>query len=329
MKPRSHTPQTSKSGIHPRNKNSHRYDFPTLIALYPELGQFVFTNTYGKETIDFSNPAAVRTLNTVLLRHHYHIAFWELPPDHLCPPIPGRADYLHHLADLLASCNDGVIPAGNRVAVLDIGVGANCIYPLIGQAEYGWKFVGSDTDLSAIGSAQRILEGNNIPADTIELRQQTDFTLFFRNIIKPDEYFDATICNPPFHSTIEQATTGTRRKWKNLGVKKSSQTDLNFGGKHHELLYPGGEQKFIQGLVTESIAFAENVFWFSTLVSKQSILSLMYKELEKISPKLIQTVNMSQGQKKTRFVAWTFHDNNAQRDWKRKRWNTEKTNVDR
>src|SRR3546814_1857048 len=35
-------------------------------------------------------------------------------------PVPGRADYVHLLADLLASHNEGTIPRGAAVKVLDI-----------------------------------------------------------------------------------------------------------------------------------------------------------------------------------------------------------------
>jgi 23S rRNA (adenine1618-N6)-methyltransferase len=101
---------------------------------HPELGQFVIINPYGKESIDFANPDAVRVFNRALLKAFYGIAHWDIPADYLCPPVPGRADYVHFLADLLASVNDGKIPRGSIVRVLDIGMGANCVYPLIGHA---------------------------------------------------------------------------------------------------------------------------------------------------------------------------------------------------
>jgi 23S rRNA (adenine1618-N6)-methyltransferase len=55
------------------------------------------------------------------------------PANYLCPPIPAVADYLHYLADLLADGSGGV-PRGIKVRALDVGVGANCIYPLLGHA---------------------------------------------------------------------------------------------------------------------------------------------------------------------------------------------------
>ena len=141
----SHTPpHTSrlKSGLHARNRHRSRYDFPLLVKEHPELSRFVRVNEYDDESIDFADPAAVRSLNKALLKLYYGITHWDIPENYLCPPIPGRADYIHHVADLLRSCNNSVIPRGTSVTVLDIGVGANCIYPIIGVKEYGWHFVG-------------------------------------------------------------------------------------------------------------------------------------------------------------------------------------------
>jgi hypothetical protein len=109
----------------------------------------VARNRYGTESIDFANPAAVKALNQALLKKFYDIAHWDIPPGYLCPPIPGRADYIHHVADLLAGEHEVAIPRGPSVAVLDIGIGANCVYPIVGCHDYGWQFVGTDIDVFA------------------------------------------------------------------------------------------------------------------------------------------------------------------------------------
>ena len=157
-----------KTGLHPRNPHRGRYDFRQLIACSPELAAFVATNEYGDESIAFADPAAVKALNRALLKLTYGITGWDIPPQYLCPPIPGRADYLHYLADLLAAGNGGIIPRGKSVRVLDIGAGANCIYPLIGHREYGWQFVGTDIDPAALDNAQRILDANSGLSDAID-----------------------------------------------------------------------------------------------------------------------------------------------------------------
>src|SRR5690348_2831615 len=89
-----------KVGLHPRNKHQGRYDFKALISSHPPLHAFVHLNEYGDESIDFANAKAVLALNQALLKHQYEIKHWSIPPGYLCPPIPGRADYIHYAADL-------------------------------------------------------------------------------------------------------------------------------------------------------------------------------------------------------------------------------------
>ena len=107
-----------KSRLHPRSKHRNRYDFEKLIEGFPELEPFVKPNKFGDESIDFSDPKAVVTLNKALLKHHYGIENWLIPEGYLCPPIPGRADYIHHIADLLSESNYGNIPTGGDILVL-------------------------------------------------------------------------------------------------------------------------------------------------------------------------------------------------------------------
>ncbi len=100
--------------LHPRNPHRERYNFKQLIETNPALKPFVRPNAFGDESIDFSNPAAVLMLNKSLLKHFYKIDFWEIPDGYLCPPIPGRADYIHNMADLLSENNSGKIPVEKK-----------------------------------------------------------------------------------------------------------------------------------------------------------------------------------------------------------------------
>ena len=310
-----------KNLLHPRNRNRFRYDFDHLIKNYPELEEFVFTNYYSHKTIDFVNPNAVRALNRVLLKEFYGISYWDIPANYLCPPIPGRADYIHYAADLLASSNHKNIPIGTSISILDIGVGANCIFPLIGNKEYGWCFVGSDIDNAAIASSQNILSSNNISSSTIEIRKQSFPGNIFTGIIQPNEFFDLSICNPPFHKSLKEAEIRTQRKWKNLGFKKEEKPILNFGGQNTELWCEGGEERFVSKMIEESVRFKKSVLWFTTLISKKTSLPTAYKELKKAEAFDIRTIEMAQGQKISRIVAWTFLNETEQKDWRTKRWN--------
>ncbi len=309
-----------KGKLHPRNLHHSRYDFPLLIEDSPALGQFVSPNQYGDLSIDFANPQAVKVLNAALLKHFYGVTDWDIPEGFLCPPIPGRADYIHYLADLLAAEFDGALPRGDKVQLLDIGTGANCIYPLIGQHQYGWHFVASDINPQAIASAQRILQANPQLQACIELRLQTERSQIFPGIIHAGECFDLTLCNPPFHASQKEATAGTRRKLRNLGGNDSAKPQLNFGGQGDELWCKGGEEAFIRKMVNQSIAFSQSVLWFTTLVSKKESLSAVYRALKKVKPASVKTIEMSQGQKRSRFVAWSFFDEDGRKAWAKRRW---------
>ena len=309
-----------KSKLHPRNKHRARYDFKQLVDSCPELAQFVKLNNYNDESIDFFNPEAVKMLNKALLKHDYDIDNWNIPPNYLCPPIPGRADYIHHIADLLGSANHGKIPTGKQIKCLDIGVGANCIYPIIGNKEYAWSFVGTDIDVVVIKSANNILELNPSLQRNIELRLQANPKDIFNGIIQKDEHFDLTICNPPFHASLAEAQSGTVRKLTNLKRKKINTPTLNFGGKNNELWCDGGEERFVRDMILQSKQFASSCFWFSSLISKESNLNSVYKTLTKVKAVEVKTIPMGQGNKISRIVAWTFLNLEQQKNWMNTKW---------
>jgi 23S rRNA (adenine1618-N6)-methyltransferase len=300
-------PTLEKSGLHPRNPHRFRYDFKKLIESCDELAPYVTKNKYGNESVDFANPEAVKTLNRALLIHFYGLTEWDIPNNYLCPPIPGRADYIHHMADLLAIGNNGEIPRGEQVRVLDVGVGANCVYPIIGVKEYGWNFVGSDIDPIAIESAGKLIAQNTVLQGKVELRLQPVSADIFRGIVQPDEHFNLTICNPPFHSSMEEATAATRRKVANLNQGKPIKTIQNFGGQNVELIYQGGEEAFVRRMIQQSARIPNQCDWFSTLISKQDHLPAVYKSLDIARAKEVKTINMAQGQKVSRVVAWRFN----------------------
>ena len=292
---------TTKAKLHPRNLHSEGYDFARLVAQTPELEAFTISNPLGQPTINFQDEAAVRMLNRALLKTHYNIEFWDIPAGYLCPPIPGRVDYIHYLADLLAESNNQEIPRGRQIKALDIGTGASLVYPLTGQSEYGWHFTGVDIDAGALKSAKQICEFNKL---SITLRRQNEPENIFRGVIEAGDAFDVTMCNPPFHSSMEQANKGTQRKWANLG--KGHSQKLNFGGQNAELWCPGGEIKFLARMVEQSMEFADQCLWFTSLVSKKDNLQPLHRILGKAGAADFKVVEMAQGQKKSRFIAWTY-----------------------
>ena len=291
--------ESTKAGMHPRNRFREGYDFQALTAVSPVLKAFVKPNAYGDDSIDYANPLAVKALNQALLRQAYGLQHWDIPAGYLCPPIPGRSDYLHHLADLIE------MRQGPSVRALDVGSGANCIYPLLGACEYGWSFVAAEVDEIAHRWAAKVVSANQAVSGLIECRLQKSPAHCFRGIIQPGEHFDLTMCNPPFHASAAEAAEGTQRKRRHLGLKKAA---LNFGGKSHELWCEGGELAFIRRMMDESVDFAQACRWFTTLVSKSEHLPKLQRALHQVKPTEVKIIEMAQGQKKSRILAWTFQN---------------------
>ena len=301
--------EEKSSKLHPRNKHSGRYDFDELKKTSPELSKYLIINDFGNETISFFDPLAVKALNKALLMQYYNIGYWDIPEGYLCPPIPGRADHIHTVADILIKY--GIEKAGNKINVLDIGVGANCIYPIIGNHEYSWKFTGTDVDKNAIKSAQKIIDSNKELKENITLRHQPNTDHIFNGVFNEDDQFDISICNPPFHSSANEASKGSIRKIGGIkGIKgKAKETlkaELNFGGKSNELWYEGGEITFIIKMIDESSEYKNHCKIFTTLVSKETNLPAIYKRLKYVKAMNVLTSEMAQGNKVSRIVSWTY-----------------------
>jgi 23S rRNA (adenine1618-N6)-methyltransferase len=227
-----------------------------------------------------------------------------VPAGALCPAIPGRSDYLHHLADLLSGGDDAAIPRGPAVTILDIGAGANCIYPMVGASEYGWRFVATECDQAAHRWARQIVRVNRPIAALIEGRHQPDPLACFANVTTAGERFAASICNPPFHAAAAEATAGSVRKRRNLRLGPAAA--LNFGGAAGELWCEGGEVGFIERTIAESVIRPRLCFWFTTLVSKSANLPRLRRALARTPATDVRTIAMAQGQKQSRILAWTF-----------------------
>lgn len=306
--------------LHPRNLHNGDYDLDLLCLKQPLLSRHIH-ELKGRKTLDFSDPLAVLNLNAALLKAHYNIAHWQIPKHYLCPPIPGRVDYIHYLSDLLNSCDPANNLVNTSIKVVDIGTGASCIYPILGQRSYQWSFIASDIDPVSIASAELIINANKGLAKKIKIVHQTNSTKVFKDVIGVGQQIDLTMCNPPFHSSLEEAMAGNKRKRENLQKNRHMNTSaiaanrLNFGGQKAELFCPGGELKFIKDMMIESQQYAGQVLYFSCLVSKSDHLNSLKKCLKMIKAQDIQVINMSQGNKVTRFIAWSFLNQKQRQAW--------------
>lgn len=321
MPSRPKQPRPKKPRLHPRNRHQGQYDLRALARVCPALKPHIIRAADGQETLDFADPRAVTLLNQALLLQQYGIREWAIPTGYLCPPVPGRADYIHGLADLLGESHDGNIPTGDQLVGLDIGTGANLIYPLLGRVEYQWRFVGADIDATALANASRLLAANPQLAPGIELRQQTAPVHIFHGLVGTQEQFDFTLCNPPFHASQTEAISGTQRKWNNLGKAHTGEKPtLNFGGRANELVCEGGEAGFLARMIEESAVFAGQVFWFTSLVSRAASLPALQQQLKALPITDLRVIPMAQGHKQSRLLAWTFLDKKQRRAWRKARW---------
>lgn len=297
-----------QTNFHPENKHTSDYDFKHLCEVYKDLTPFVFVNSYQTETIDFANPKAVKALNTALLYAYYNIQFWEFPDKNLCPPIPGRVDYIHHLATVLKT--SGI---RENIRVLDIGTGATCIYPLLGHAIYDWQFLASDVDKESLENAQLIVDKNGL-WDKIILIFQANPSQILKGILNSSEKVSATMCNPPFFKSEAESLATTTRKLKGLG-KQTETVVRNFSGTSNELWYEGGEKAFLHTYLFESSFYKEQCFWFTSLVSNKDLVKSMKLSLKKIGATQVKVIQMKQGHKISRLVAWTFLNEAQQNKW--------------
>lgn len=281
--------------MHPKNIHKDNYNLDELGAIYPLLKEFIFTNKYQIKTIDFSNAKAVKVLNTALLKKHYQINYWEFSDNNLCPPIPSRVDYIHYIAEL--------IPLNKKqITILDIGTGATCIYPLLGNAIYNWNFVGTDIDKNSITNTKQIIKQNNLE-NQISFRLQKDRNNILKGIIKSNDYFTISMCNPPFYKSEEDALKATNRKLNNLNI---TTKERNFSGNINELCYKGGEKAFLHNYLYESSLYKEQFEWFTSLVSKKDLIKDIKKSLKKLGTTEIKVLQMKQGNKISRIIAWKF-----------------------
>lgn len=314
-----------------------------LIAAYPSLEPHIIRTRLGepcRPTINYFNPESVRALNTALLVADYNVnpQYNEiLPHGALSPPVPGRADYVHYIADVLKqSWPDDVIPTGVNVVGMDIGTGASAIYPTIATAVYGWKMIASEINSASIESAKLIAHAND-SADLIDVRHQQSKKSIFYGVLQRGEKIDFAMCNPPFYSSIEAFQKENARKLAGLAKGGSSLKEQsiaggsnNFGGTDSELWCEGGEVAFVKRMINESKQYADKCLWFSSLVSRKDNIKRIEGSLfnmgknkggkQRIQVKEVRRIAMGAGHKSSTILIWTYFDEQRRTDWARMRW---------
>jgi len=282
--------------LHPDNPFEKEYNFNGLIQSHPKLSEFIIVGKSDRKSIDFGDSKAIIALNTALLKRTFDVN-WELKPGHLCPALPGRLDYLIHVKDLLDA------PSEKPITMLDIGTGASLIYPLLATAAFDWNCTASEVDIDSIEFAKKLLLLNpNLKTTTF--RNQRFKSKVFHHVVEENDFFDLVVCNPPFYKTQSEAEQRNIRKNKNLHNNES--ISHNFGGHSNELWYKGGEEAFIKTMASESASYKSQVGWFTCLISNSEHVKTLKRYVRKANPRELRVVEREHGNKKSRFIAWTF-----------------------
>jgi len=290
--------------MHPQNPYTKRYDLTKLARHHSALQAYIVLNPSGEQTIDFSASMAVYELNRAILLADLKLADYNLPTGYLIPPIPGRLDYLLQIRDFLTGKLN--IALDSKLRGLDIGAGANGIYCILGAQHFNWAMVGAECDTRSLEIAIANMQRTKALQDKVEIRHQENKSFLFATIIQPQEQFDFTICNPPFHRSREEALKGSLKKLKNLGVATyNKEHSLNFEGQANELWCNGGEALFIKRLIKESVMFKDQVRVFTSLVAKADNLPRIEKQLKKAKANY-HIIPMELGNKKSRIILWWF-----------------------
>ncbi len=310
-----------KDYLHPRSLHRGPYDYELLTKHYPLLQPYIIKNKKNLNSINYADSDAVKALNTALLFTHYDISYWEIPDNFLCPAVPGRAEYLHHMADILGEFAHR-IPRGPQLKVLDLGIGANCIYPIIGRKVYKWSFIGTDINKQSLKAAQTIITKNTILKGEVELRHQNEPQKLIINLVKPEEYLDLIVSNPPFYTSAKEARQATLKKSFALTKSKtrSAQKARNFGGQHSELWCNGGELDFVRRLIKESKQLATRCLMYSSLISNSKHLPKLQAELTEVAVHYHQIIPLNLGNKKSHLIMWSFLKPKQMKIWAAARW---------
>ena len=288
--------------FHSRSPHNAKYNLDLLAQINPRLKPFVRPSTYGSDsshTIDFADSRGVLELNRALLRHFYEVEDWHVDERSLIPPIPSRADYVYHILDYLSQLT---LSRESDIVGLDIGTGASLIYPLIATSlsfnSRKVRMVGSEVNANSYDMAQKnALQRRG----AIEVRKQENPNCILTNIIQENDYFDFSMCNPPFYKSMRDYLAETNRKNRNLKISNSG-----FRGLSHELYCDGGEIRFINQMIDESVKFKTQVGVFTTLISSNENISAITRLLDKIDDVKYEFIDMNTGNKRTRAVAWRF-----------------------
>ncbi len=288
----SRAPVNNNDRMHPRNP--YRGKDPNheeLARQYPELKQYLRPAMRKGDRPALAlttNPAAAIAYNGALLKRDFGIQ-WTIPVGRLCPPIASRINYILWLQDLI-KLNRPTGGGVERVLGIDIGTGANVIYPLLGTAmDSKWNFIATDVDETALSLAKKNLDANPQLQERIKLTRVTSDARVQAALPPGDSSVDFCMCNPPF---FESAL--------DVRVRPDGRT----AGTRSELVCQGGELGFVSGIVRESATLRGKVRWYTSMFGKKASVKAILKLLRESGFTNIVTTEFLQGRTTRWGIAW-------------------------
>jgi 23S rRNA (adenine1618-N6)-methyltransferase len=271
--------------MHPENKYyNNKPNFKLLAKKHPEFSKFVYKNKFNSYSINWKNKDAVKELCKTLLKEDFKIEYWDIPDGYLIPTITSRLNYLYWIKDLLQD--------SKRFDGIDIGTGANLIYPLLGNKIFKSKFVATDINEDSLKIAKEIITRNCLDNE-IKLVLQKNEENIFEGVISENDQFGFSMCNPPYFVIEEDVK------------QENPNTDCQYNEK--EVYCRGGEYRFINNMIRESKVYKYNIIWFTTLVGKKKNYDLLLKLIK--SDREIEDVRCTtfyQGKLARWGLAWTY-----------------------
>lgn len=185
--------------MNPKNKYyKNPPKFEELANKYPSFKKFVIKTKFNTYSIDWKDKEAGKELCRCLLKHDFNLKYWDIPDGFLIPSITSRCNYIHWIHDILEE--DDLLDI--KITGLDIGTGANCIYPLLGHQIYGWNFKCAELNKEAVDIASNTIQENNLNNHINIVHQEDEDNIFYK-VIENKELFVFSMCNPPYFSYDE------------------------------------------------------------------------------------------------------------------------------
>jgi len=289
--------------------------FAHLAAASPAHADLAAALAAGGGRLDFSDPAAVAALSRALLMRRFRLDGWTCPVGALVPPIAARAAYLRRMGLIVG----GGSPPPRSLAVLDVGCGANLIFPLLAASPvFGWSATGLDVTPAALAGAAANLALNSSLAGRVRLvagdpagRPPILEPVFGAGASWAAAAaaagdarfpFDFSVCNPPFfESAAARAATA-----KDPGAPRGG----GHAGSAAETVWEGGgEAGFVCALAAESAGHAHRVTWWSSMLGRKASLTAVRGVLKGLSPAPeVRTFTLAEGGGRTTrwVVAWSW-----------------------